>query len=833
MNIPNKLPTKLASSFIWIGGDFTEQHFYQMLAPIVANQRAFFCDAYELLPCLWVDRDMNPSVRQMVEEFGIEIHAVNELYEDLAEFLTENTEALSTESPIDIYKLKQFVALESGLIAPINKSTSGNQPESFVLLSDRLLEKQSESFVLLIKQLPADNKEIEETINAALIDKKGTKHVYLLRDDLKFFRYVLVSNGKVSPITEAVAFSEECKYLLKTETAKLENAIEISEKITRYGSKFDTSWLEYFVRKSLENFDVIEASNSYPLRSRTRPNPALAADIIKILLGLLHPGLFTDIGLTVKLQERGFNSKKWAANTAIYSSCIDQETGRFKDTVYFAPAGLHIGNPDLQIIYTTDKENCKQLHIKMLEAICAKTVIEVIRTMKQRPPCVSWTAAAWMDTLAAWLSEEIHQRYPGLSTINLTQGTFSGLTYKDRKNSMIPDYKVSLSELKRIDFFQRKKGDDSKIAVHHASTKSNRKTQDDSTVPICISKNTKKESLAELEKQNLLKQLKIEVIPLLATLAQEKFFKEEGYAPEYYSWQEKIRSEDISLEGLMDYFPWAWSYYMNAIADTKSIVLKGMAKTDDNVETIINFSYAALTILCAYKMAQYINSEYFRSIENNYNYNYQMFFLCTISAFYDIGVVLVTDITDVLEGVRKSESVDDINKVIDKFIADHEQESGAAHELAAAMRKIVKKLTSYICTRYEFTATSQEPPVGPMQELAIVMQLMLNKLKESAIIKFTADGLASIIKNLPELRQKEFLNQLGMEYFKSLIIDATDLDKLLKSLSEQNQKEFISQLTLNCTKTKTNNSEYISKLLKNLLASEQEAVFDPTHSTPK
>jgi len=71
---------ELLSHFIWLGGAFTIKNAHTMLAPIVLNQRAFFQGAYTIKPQLWVDRSMDPAVARFLQELGVTICSIDDLF---------------------------------------------------------------------------------------------------------------------------------------------------------------------------------------------------------------------------------------------------------------------------------------------------------------------------------------------------------------------------------------------------------------------------------------------------------------------------------------------------------------------------------------------------------------------------------------------------------------------------------------------------------------------------------------------------------------------------------------------------------------------------------
>ena len=249
--------------------------------------------------------------------------------------------------------------------------------------------------------------------------------------------------------------------------------------------------------KQTTNEDIAQA---LPLAQRLQPNPALAADIIKILLGLLQPGLYTDIGLRARLLASDDNSKKWSSTSDRY--LIDPLTGRFQEELALTATTWKHDHDlvyDLQIIYTTDDVICRSLLLKMLHVLSVgreKTFGITMDTygttankgrsytfgvwkrvitefLVNRPPQFEFNGVIYKKHYQDELVKKLDFVPPRLSHIPIGDNyDFMGLAFKQRYNhQLIVDYRALYNDEQVRAMLQKKGGDDMKILDNNHAAK--------------------------------------------------------------------------------------------------------------------------------------------------------------------------------------------------------------------------------------------------------------------------------------------------------------------------------------------------------------------------
>jgi len=236
------------------------------------------------------------------------------------------------------------------------------------------------------------------------------------------------------------------------------------------------------------------------LEDRLQHNPALAADIIKILLGVLHPGLYTDIGLQTslipgKINDKRFNSKFWAEQreeqlkNTDQLNVIDCATGRFRAELALTATNHPDRIYDLQIIYTTKDQNCCMVLNEMLSALYITLGTGRDKANKRSTYGAvsgdgdkggSYTFGVWSDALAhygdihktnifytkAYQQQNQPASHKNYRTAIIPIGAapgFMGLGYKERAKSDIVDYKAGFMHDQIHEMFFKKSGDEMKL----------------------------------------------------------------------------------------------------------------------------------------------------------------------------------------------------------------------------------------------------------------------------------------------------------------------------------------------------------------------------------
>lgn len=119
-------------------------------------------------------------------------------------------------------------------------------------------------------------------------------------------------------------------------------------------------FLRYLFSDESGTISTYNKSTDFPNTSKLsnyyKPMPAIAADIIKAILGYKNPGLYIDIGLDVS--KSGVNENL---------SNILQSNHRFKNEVFFAATKRQKEGIDYQIMYSTSDKRCQSIYKKVIE----------------------------------------------------------------------------------------------------------------------------------------------------------------------------------------------------------------------------------------------------------------------------------------------------------------------------------------------------------------------------------------------------------------------------------------------------------------------------------
>lgn len=212
--------------------------------------------------------------------------------------------------------------------------------------------------------------------------------------------------------------------------------------------------------KKIETVSVLDVS---------KHNPALAADMLKYSLLLLKPRMYIDIGLSHDSDNIKSAGKKSSIefakeitqqnNTQDHDSAFNiaiDLNGRLKNDMILAgtPGGATGGiSLDLQILFSTSTQECKDILAETLKK-CIEVGPKIIGRTKYGSPysqrAVSWTGCAFDDVLISHQKklypkdkecDQNRKRQYGSLKFPIIPVTIAGLDFKDRNNSVIPDYK--------------------------------------------------------------------------------------------------------------------------------------------------------------------------------------------------------------------------------------------------------------------------------------------------------------------------------------------------------------------------------------------------------
>jgi hypothetical protein len=267
---------------------------------------------------------------------------------------------------------------------------------------------------------------------------------------------------------------------LGVDTVSIKSVFELFSRIENDASIDNTMHkrvLRYLFSYELGCIAPYERGASSQLIDSYKPVPAIAADIVKLLLGYLEPGLFLDIGLSVTMP---INTAKGYVEGKDFEESVYKYLSPDRKFIYpFAFARMDNFSSDVQILYSSDHADSKQLYKKLIEAFTAPEL--TFSDEKKRndvktyvnEPLMGATRTKYMRTYS-W-----HDRLPISDTvriinyiINMRDGvfghfllekenritlcvprdgcflskgagynSFAGLAYKTRGESFIDDYK--------------------------------------------------------------------------------------------------------------------------------------------------------------------------------------------------------------------------------------------------------------------------------------------------------------------------------------------------------------------------------------------------------
>ena len=180
-----------------------------------------------------------------------------------------------------------------------------------------------------------------------------------------------------------------------------------------------------------------------------KPMPAIAADIVKALLGYYEPGLYFDIGLDVSYEE------------TFDLNHILNLNNTFKDEVCFAATLRNYKNIDFQILYSTKTDFCQKIYKKIIETYFAKGNLDVPENFKLTHlsnkyrsyydhDCArnySYTCTIWDEALNNFEFRSIMLDKSGslkkefIIPISQIKSSIGFVAYKNREKSPISDYK--------------------------------------------------------------------------------------------------------------------------------------------------------------------------------------------------------------------------------------------------------------------------------------------------------------------------------------------------------------------------------------------------------
>ncbi len=180
-----------------------------------------------------------------------------------------------------------------------------------------------------------------------------------------------------------------------------------------------------------------------------KPMPAIAADIVKALLGYYEPGLYFDIGLEVS-DEETFDLNH-----------ILNLNNTFKDEIRFAATLRNYKNIDFQILYSTNTDFCQKIYKKIIETYFIKGNMDVPDKFKLThlsnnyrsyydhdcSRSYSYTCSIWDEALNNFQFRNIMLDKSGylkkeyIIPISQIKSSIGFVAYKSRNKSLISDYK--------------------------------------------------------------------------------------------------------------------------------------------------------------------------------------------------------------------------------------------------------------------------------------------------------------------------------------------------------------------------------------------------------
>ncbi len=203
---------------------------------------------------------------------------------------------------------------------------------------------------------------------------------------------------------------------------------------------------------ALASYTAIDQSKD--LTKSYKPMPAIAADLIKFLLGLYTTGLYVDIGLEVSLPHQRLCFNYCDDDLDSDLRYIIDTNRKFHRTISLAFTTSHNRNMmDFQLLYFTDDKLCRNIYKKILETILIskhvfKTINYNYRTYDSHyffP--VSWTMKIVnFDCLRDNIFEILFDKFNAIKSeyvipLENNAKTIAGFRYKKRESSFIDDYK--------------------------------------------------------------------------------------------------------------------------------------------------------------------------------------------------------------------------------------------------------------------------------------------------------------------------------------------------------------------------------------------------------
>ena len=277
-----------------------------------------------------------------------------------------------------------------------------------------------------------------------------------------FINYDLILNIWLDRSCPAIIF-QQIKTRLYTTKIYQKNIFDLFNKLENDHSilirGLDKRSLRYTFSNEIGSLAPYTTDQSKDLARSYKPMPAIAADIIKFLLGLYTTGLYVDIGLDVSLPPARLSFKYCDHDLHRDLIHIIDNNRKFHRTITLAfTTQFNRFMMDFQLLYFTDNKLCRNIYKKIIEVILSskhnfRAINHICRTYDSHDEFpISWTAQivnldCLQDDLFQVLFDKFHTIKPEyVIPLENNCRTIAGFTYKTRESSFIDDYKKKMTD---------------------------------------------------------------------------------------------------------------------------------------------------------------------------------------------------------------------------------------------------------------------------------------------------------------------------------------------------------------------------------------------------